>query len=309
MNRSIVILATSAGLLLAACAPDSSRSADAAEIPHVIEGVWTRAEVVIESGPHAGPHTIDVQPSIYVFSKSNYGYAAVEGFTPRPLLAEKPSVEEQGRAFAAFSGSSGTYASSGNSVTLTPAVATDPSGMTGAPVTYDTSWVGGDLWLTTTTADGGDVRTRLIRQLDNTAAPTEAARKLQGVWRREEMIIGTGANAGRHLDDMQPGFYVFTPNYFAANFVSAFEPRPVLGNVRTETEMGTVLGQFASFGGEYTVEDNKLSLKPIVTKDPNNMRGRPFQPIELEWEGSDVWFVYNGADGAQNRARLTPVAD
>lgn len=309
MKRSIVILATSAGLLLAACGPSSSRSASAAEVPPTIEGVWKRAEVVVETGPHAGPHTIDVQPSIYVFSKAHYGYAAVEGFTPRSFLGEKPTVEEQGRAFAAFSGSSGSYTSVDNSLTLTPAVATDPSGMTGTPITYQTSRVGRDLWINTATPEGGEVRTRLIRQTEDTTPPTEEARKLQGVWRRAEMIVGTGADAGRHFEDMQPGFYVFTPNYFAANFVSAFAPRPGLSAAPTETEMGTVLGPFASFGGEYAVDGDKLTLKPIVTKDPNNMRGRPFQPIELAWEGSDVWFIYTGSDGTQNRTRLTPVAD
>lgn len=310
MKRSIVILATScAGLLLAACGPASSRSASAAETPPTIEGVWKRAEVVVESGPNAGPHTVDVQPSIYVFSKTHYGFAAVEGFAPRAYLGEKPTAEEQGRAFSAFSGSSGSYTSGANNVTLAPAVAVDPSGMTGTPVTFETSWVGQDLWLTTTTRDSGEVRTRLIRQTEDSVTPSEEASKLQGVWRRAEMTVGTGANAGRHLDDMQPGFYVFARNYFAANFVSAFAPRPDLGVAPTETEMGTILGAFASFGGEYAVEGDKLTLRPIVTKDPNNMRGRPFQPITLQWEGKDVWFIYTGLDGTQNRTRLTPVED
>lgn len=310
MKHSIIVATSFLGLLTAGCGPSGSdRAADAADNPPVIEGVWKRAEVVIESGPNAGPHTIDIQPSIYVFSKTHYAYSAVEGFAPRMFLTENPTVEEQGRAFAAFSGGSGTYAASGGGVTLTPAVAVDPSAMTGLPVAYETSWVGQDLWLKSTSLEGGEVRTRLIRQAEDASRPSEGARKLQGVWRRSEMIVGTGPDTGRHFDDMQPGFYIFTPNYFAANFVSTFAPRPALSQAPTETEMGTVLGPFASFGGEYTVEGNKLTLKPIVTKDPNNMRGRPFQPIELEWEGNDVWFVYTGADGTQNRTRLTPVAD
>jgi hypothetical protein len=33
------------------------------------------------------------------------------------------------------------------------------------------------------------------------------------------------------------------------------------------------------------------------------------EAIEVEWAGEDVWFIYTGADGVQNRVRLTPVAD
>ena len=39
------------------------------------------------------------------------------------------------------------------------------------------------------------------------------------------------------------------------------------------------------------------------------MRGPPFQTIDVEWEGEDVWLIYTNSAGTQNRTRLVRVAD
>lgn len=317
MNRTIrasilLVGVLVVGLPLAACSPGgSSRAADAAEKPPpTLEGVWQRAEIVYESGPDAGRHTVDVQPSIYIFAKTHYAISAVNGFTPRPFMSEAPTVEEQGRAYAPFTGNSGTYRNDGDKLALSPVVAKNPAVMDGATtLDYDVSWVGDDLWLTNATPENGIVKTRFARLAGDPAKVTTESRKLQGVWRRAEMVVGSGPDAGTHVADMQPGYYVFTPNHFASNYVSSFVPRPPLGDTPTNIEYGAVFTPFVSFGGTYTVEKDVLTLLPIVTKDPNNMRGRPFQSIRLEWAGSDVWFIYTGSDGVQNRTRLTPVED
>ena len=66
---------------------------------------------------------------------------------------------------------------------------------------------------------------------------------------------------------------------------------------------------FASFAGTYTLTDHELIFRPLVTMNPNNMRGRPFQSIRTQWEGEDVWLIYTGVDGTQNRVRLTRVTE
>lgn len=312
MNRTISALVFLVGLPLAACSPgDTPREAAAAEKPPpTIEGVWQRAEIVYETGEHAGRHTVDVQPSVYIFSKTHYGISAVNGFAPRPYLGEKPTVEEEGRAYAPFTGNSGTYVSSEDKLTLSPLTAKDPAVMDGvAKQEYDVSWVGDDLWLTNATPENGIVKTRFARLTEDQTQVTEESRRLQGVWRRAEMVVGAGPDAGTHVADMQPGYYIFTPTHFVSNYVSSFAPRPPLGDAPTDTEYGAVFTPFASFGGAYTVEKNVLTFLPIVTKNPNNMRGRPFQSIQVEWAGDDVWFIYTGIDGTQNRTRLTPVKD
>jgi hypothetical protein len=313
MKRTIGVLLLLAAPLLAACGPaDSIRAADAAEKPPpTIEGVWQRAEIVRETGPQAGRHTVDVQPSLYVFGKTHYAITAVDGFTPRAYLGEPPTIEEEGRASVPFTGSSGTYTRSDDKLTLAPLAAKDPASMVGGKTSdYDVSWVGDDLWLTQADPDNGIVRTRFARTTEDQTKVTNEARRLQGVWRRAEMIVGSGPDAGAHVANMQPGYYIFTPTYFVANYVSSFAPRPFLSEAPTEAEYGGIFGAFVSFGGTYTVDDkDTLVLSPIVTKNPNNMRGRPFQSIKLEWAGNDVWFIYTGADGTQNRTRLTPVTD
>jgi hypothetical protein len=311
MKRSFFAIILLLGLPLSACGPDgSSRQADAAEQSRVLEGAWRRTEVFFEAGPNAGTHTLDVQPSIYIFSKSHYAIAAVDGFAPRPYLSENPTPEEAGRAFEPLIANTGTYRNEEGKLTLSPLVAKNPAQMNVATkMEYDVSWVDQDLWLVTTTPENGELRTRLTRLADNPTRPTPDARRLQGVWRRAEMIIGGGPYLGTHLADMQPGYYIFTPNYFVANYVSAFAPRPPLSEKPTDAERGNVFTPFVDFAGTYVVTDGELMFTPIVSKTPNNMRGRPFQPVGMEWVGNDVWFIFTGVDGSQNRTRLTPIAD
>jgi len=312
MLRETFCLVCLLGLPLAACdspAP-SSEPIEVEEVLPVLEGVWQRAEVVIDSGPDAGTHLIDVQPSIYIFSKSHYGISAVEGFAPRPYLGEDPGLAELGRAFSAYTGESGTYAVNGARLILTPLVTKDPAEMGGgASREFDIAWDDIDVWLTSKAADGATVRTRLTRVDDDARLATAAARRLAGVWRRAEMIVGAGPDAGRHVDDAQPGFYLFTPRSFVGNYVSTFAPRPPLGKKPTDEAMGKNYQSFISFAGTFTLRDDVLVLAAIASQNPNNMRGRPFQSIDVKWEGEDVWFIYTNSEGVQNRTRLVRVAD
>jgi len=311
MKHSKLAVVLLAGPALLACSPDSSRQAAAAErSPSTMVGAWHPTRVHIESGPNAGAHTVDVQPAIYVFAKTHYAITAVTGFQARAYLSDEPTEEEQGLAFTPFTGSMGVYTSDANKLTLTPQVAKDPRDMiVPQPTDYELLWVDDKLLLSTSTPEGGTVSTELTRLTDDAPKVSPQSQRLKGVWRRTEMIVGAGANAGSHLDDMQPGYYIFDPPYFAGNFVSAFAPRLALGDKATDADRGKAFTPFASFAGTYTVEEDELVFRPLVTMNPNNMRGRPFQPIRIEWADSDVWFIYTGADGVQNRVRLTPVAD
>ena len=312
MFRKIICLVCVLGLPLTACDAGSPPAApfQPAEVPQVLEGVWQRAEIVVDSGPDAGPHLIDIQPSIYIFARTHYGVSAVEGFAPRPYLGEDPSEAEQGAAFFPFSGESGTYNVANDKLTLLPLVTKDPIEMGGvAPRVYDIAWDGIDVWLTSKRANRSSVRVRLTRVDDDARLATDAARRLAGVWRRAEMIVGAGPDAGRHVDDAQPGFYLFTPRFFVGNYVSVFSPRPPLGNLITDEAMGKNYNSFVSFAGTFTLRDDVLVLAAIVSQNPNTMRGRPFQSIDVTWEGEDVWFIYKNAEGVENRTRLVRVPD
>jgi hypothetical protein len=305
---AVILLACPA---LWACSPDASRQAAATErSPPTLAGAWHTTRVHVESGPYAGTHTVDVQPAIYIFAKTHYALAAVNGFQARAYLSDEPTDEEQGVAFAPFTGSTGTYSSDTDNLTLTPQVSKDPGDMiVPQPVSYELQWAEDKVLLSTTAPESGTTTTELSRLADDALKVSPEAQRLKGVWRRTEMIVGAGPNAGPHLDDMQPGYYIFDPPFFVGNFVSGFGPRLALGDKATDADRGKTFAPFASFAGTYTLDDDELVFRPLVTMNPNNMRGRPFQPIEVEWADKDVWFIYTGANGVQNRVRLTPVAD
>jgi hypothetical protein len=312
MFRKTLCFICMLGLPLAACDPVTppTEPFQPVEVLPVLEGVWQRAEVVLDSGPDAGPHLIDVQPSIYIFSKSHYGISAAEGFRPRPSLGEDPTDAELGQAFVPYTAETGAYTVADNKLTLVPLVTKDPAEMDGVVAReFDITWDGIDVWLAAPQAEGGFSRTRLTRVDADERLATEAALRLVGVWRRAEMIVGAGPDAGRHLEDAQPGLYIFTPRAFVGNYVSAFAPRPLLTKTPTDEAMGRNYRSFVSFGGKFTLRDDVLVLSAISSQNPNNMRGRPFQSIDVTWEGEDVWFIYTNAEGVQNRTRLVRVPD
>jgi hypothetical protein len=308
-TQGVILLAFAA---LSACGPKPETREMAAQPPPGLEGAWHVTWISIESGPNAGSHTVDVQPAIYLFSKSHYAITAVNGFEARPYLGREPTNEENGRAFTPFTGSTGTYQSTTGALTLTEQVAKDPADMAGGKThDFNLEWVDGKVLLIATTPETGQVRTELTRlPSDADLLPVSPeSRRLKGVWRRAEMTIDAGEDKGRHVEDMQPGYYVFDPPYFAGNFVSAFAPRPLLGKKPTDADRGKAFAPFVSFAGTYTLSDNVLVFRPLVTQNPNNMRGLPFQSIKTEWAGEDVWLIYTSREGRQNRVRLARVED
>ena len=312
MNRSKLIVTILACSSLWACSPGTSpREAAAAERPPpTLEGTWHATRIDIETGPDVGTHTVDIQPAIYVFSKGHYAITAVTGCEARSYISERPTDEENAAAFAPFAGSMGSYTASPERITVTPQVAKDPAAMSSpSPVDYELLWVDDKVWLISSTPDQGKVRTELTRLTGENLTVSPDAAKMKGVWRRAEMIVGSGEHAGEHREDMQPGFYIFAPPYFAGNFVSTFAPRPPLGESPTAADISRTFTGFSSFAGTYTLDDNTLVFRPLVSMNPNNMRGRPFQSIRTEWAGDDIWLIYTGAEGVQNRVRLTRVPD
>jgi hypothetical protein len=312
MHRKIFSLVCMLGLPLAACDPGSPPAEQTqfeSEAP-VLEGVWQRAEIQLDTGPDAGVHMLDVQPSVYIFSRKHYAIAAVEGFAPRRYLGEEPADVDQGAALVPYTGEAGTYAQEGGKLRLTPLVTKDPAEMGGvATREFDITWDEIDVWLTTKTADGGTSRIKLTRVDDDVRLATMAARRLVGVWRRAEMVVGAGPDAGTHVDDAQPGLYIFSPRSFVGTYVSTFAPRPLLGKNPSLEAMGQNYDAFVSFAGTYTLRDDELVLTPVVSQNPNNMRGPPFQTIKVQWEGEDVWFIYTNSAGTQNRTRLVRVEE
>jgi hypothetical protein len=315
MHRNVVFLILVLGVPLASCGPSPGTPATAEMIafepePPKLEGVWHRKEIQIDGGPDAGLHMLDVQPSIYIFSNRHYAVAAVEGFTPRRYLGENPTDADRGAAFIPYTGEMGAYVETDGKLELTPVVSKNPAEMNGvATRAFDIVWDEIDVWLVSRASDGVTTRMLLTRIDDDVRLATRAAQRLVGVWRRAEMVVGSGPDAGTHVDDAQPGFYIFSPRSFVGTYVSAFAPRAPLGDNPTLETMGRNYQSYVSFAGTHTLRDGKLVLTPVVSQNPNDMRGPPYLSIDVEWEGEDVWFIYTNSAGTQNRTRLVRVPD
>jgi hypothetical protein len=314
MRERMRAISVSFLLIAASCGASESPVATAAApaaIPQGIEGVWTVDRVRLETGETAGSHTFDVQPSVVIFRDNYYAIVAVSGFAARPYLGSEPALEEIGRAYTPFIGHSGTYTVVDTTLTLAPQVAKDPAQMSGtATIVYDLAWNDvGDAVLKTNTDANGEVEIRLARVVEDNLQLSPVAQRLQGVWRRAERVLGTGDAAEVHLEDMQPGFYIFEDDKFAANFVTSFAPRRALGAKPTDKDYGEVFGAYASYAGTFSEAGNELVLWPKVSLNPNNMRGPPFRPFRLEWQGDDVWFIYPIDSGIETRTRITRIAE
>jgi hypothetical protein len=142
MKHSKLAVVLLAGPALWSCSPGASRQAEAAErSPPTLTGVWHTTRIHVESGLNAGTHTVDVQPAMFILSKTHYAMTSVNGFQARAYLSDEPTEEEQGAAFTPFTGSVGTYASDANTLTLTPQASKDPGDMIDTqPIDYELAW-------------------------------------------------------------------------------------------------------------------------------------------------------------------------
>ena len=76
-----------------------------------------------------------------------------------------------------------------------------------------------------------------------------------------------------HMLDVQPSLYVFAKKHYAVAAVEGFTPRPYLGEEPTDADRGAAFIPFSGEMGTYANEDDKLTLAPMVTKDPIDMGG------------------------------------
>jgi hypothetical protein len=114
-----------------------------------IEGAWQRTRVSY-SNPDTSWVREDYQSNLLIISKAHYSTMRVLGREPRKLFKERrsPTDEEKLEAYNSFVGNSGTYETSGDSITFRPVVARNPNTMAGVSWTAMFSVSPGSLRLT-----------------------------------------------------------------------------------------------------------------------------------------------------------------
>ncbi len=129
-----------------------------------LEGAWAVKEVAVTGGENPGTN-MNPQPSLYLFTDGHYSIMFVPGTESRPDSPENPgdfSDDEIIESFNTFVANSGSYETSGATLSYNVIVARVPSFM-GAMPEVDYSVQGETLVLTATDDNGVSTRTTLTR--------------------------------------------------------------------------------------------------------------------------------------------------
>jgi hypothetical protein len=119
------------------------------------------------------------------------------------------------------------------------------------------------------------------------------AQTIQGVWKPVQVVIDSGADAGRHTSDVQPGLLIFAKRHYAMMYVTGFKPRAVPSDSASDQELGLSFVPFIANGGTYQRTDSTITFSPSVAKHPAVMTGTPItRPIRVK--GDTLWFMGPG---------------
>ena len=128
----------------------------------------------------------------------------------------------------------------------------------------------------------------LFAQSRSAAAPS-----LQGVWRIVE-VTTTGPGASKNTAP-QPSLYIFTARHYSLIRVNGTTTRADLPEDQTKATAAQLLAAYGNAvtaqSGTYEVAGGKLTLRPLVAKNPATMKGGVFNTSSYKLDGSTLTFV------------------
>jgi len=119
------------------------------------------------------------------------------------------------------------------------------------------------------------------------------AQTIQGVWKPVQVVIDSGADAGRHTTDVQPGLLIFAKRYYSMMYVPVFKPRAVPSDSASDQELGLSFVPFIANGGTYQRTDSTITFSPSVAKHPAVMTGKPITR-QIRVKGDTLWITSPG---------------
>jgi hypothetical protein len=141
---------------------------------------------------------------------------------------------------------------------------------------------------------------------------TASKNPIQGVWKVTE-VTTTGNNAV-HIQNPQPGFFIFTEKYYSFVNEMGDKPRPdLLTPVASASgdELRDAWGPFDAQAGTYEIKGDEFTGRPLVAKAPANMKPRAFMTRSFKIEGNTLTFVNKatqyGPIANPNTVKLTRV--
>ena len=116
---------------------------------------------------------------------------------------------------------------------------------------------------------------------------------IEGVWKPVQVVIDSGADAGRHTTDVQPGLLIFTKRHYSMMFVQGFKPRAVPSDSASDEELGLSFLSFTANAGTYQRSDSTITFSPSVAKHPAVMAGNSLTR-QMRLKGDTLWFTGRG---------------
>jgi hypothetical protein len=130
-----------------------------------------------------------------------------------------------------------------------------------------------------------------IAALTSTDVSGQSEREsIQGVWRVVEVTM-TGP-AARTISQMQPNLTIITARHYSRVEIQAEGPRPIPTDVTKASadELRAVWGPFYGEAGTYDLtNDNMITLRPIVAKNPAAMAAESFSTYSYKLAGNTLW--------------------
>jgi hypothetical protein len=117
---------------------------------------------------------------------------------------------------------------------------------------------------------------------------------LEGVWKVTE-IVATGANAASPAEP-PASVYIFTRAHYSILRATSAGPRALFKQRQpTDAEKLAAYDSFVATSGTYELSETTLTLRPIVSKNPNLMGGGS-ETFRFRLEGDTLWLTLNSTD-------------
>jgi hypothetical protein len=117
---------------------------------------------------------------------------------------------------------------------------------------------------------------------------------LEGVWKVTE-IVATGANASSPSSP-PASVYIFTRAHYSILRATGAGPRALFKERQpNDAEKLAAYDTFVATSGTYELSGTTLTLRPIVSKNPNLMAGGS-ETFQFRLEGDTLWLTLKSTD-------------
>ena len=144
-----------------------------------------------------------------------------------------------------------------------------------------------------------------VASLTGTEVAGQSKREpLPGVWQAVEVTVaGRGARTIT-VPEPRPNLIIVTARHYSRVEVHAEGPRPIPADLTkaNATELRAVWGPFVGEAGTYEVTGNRITMRPIVAKDPAVMGPGSFITYSYKLDRDTLWLT-------QQRNQNGPIAN